>query len=903
MDVTPLIIITVASMIIVSGTFLFCHKRREMKRRKQNIRITKSATPLPRYNWPHFTSDEIYDLPLTEDLQSSQGTNGTSPGGTTQYTNLHSHPSLPQIHPIRSNYSLHKLETQQQQQLKKQQPKKQQQKQSDDDTDRDDLDFRSNVGLVHFLTNQLESSRGRSPSPISPASMHYELAPLQAAYLGSGDMRLNQLHDMDKSLLSAPNTITQREISSSTNKKSLKRTESYQPSPLPRPLHLARPIITDTSITPSPKVIASISQSAARNLETDSRTPVQEATLITIEKSPALQALSASFGTTSQPRCIARKSAASVTPAATRQQQQQQQQPKQMQMQTPTDTQQPPNKAQSSVQQSGGNRVSDPFMSKEELERRSPQGILPAGFRQPVFTDLIDDGLQPAAVTDDHDNNNAQKKDTADDDSATDSSGPNTAFLVLEPYLTTAEQHFPAESVPSVPLVSSLGRSPIPLADPFPARPRTPVSVSSPDRAPSPILPSLSTPGRVLPIQASSPRPTPSSHPTASPVARVSSPVPSVDVTVKPPPSPIYAPLPPAAPKASSSPPVRPARRRPSVLETQQQQQQQQQQQAQVQQTAPQRQTLSSSELCSGSSQATASSPESMSTLSTSAHPDTFAVAAFALPSILTGRPSSPNPPVVPNARVTTDDAADSMTSSPSTPTGPSISSFKQQQQQQQHKPATVQSTAQPPSMSAAPSVSQRRDGSGVGSKNGGGGGGGVVSWGTGSSQDDRDRAISPVPSTLSSSGYSSNISAVLSIIPQSISSANTSFVSLRDSPDMSPIMDQASPTTATVHSPTTPSSARTVITSPTHAGPSSASWTPSTSLERQHFDLFLSKNDEDPYPQQYDHQHEKTTQELLAHWLGDPPSPETAHQKKKRIGDPQMGDFGTTFSHFNFVE
>ncbi|KAF9102445.1 hypothetical protein BGX29_004588 [Mortierella sp. GBA35] len=219
-----------------------------------------------------------------------------------------------------------------------------------------------------------------------------------------------------------------------------------RPSPLPRPLHLRRPIVTDTSITPSSKVVTTIGRGAPVVVQDDDSNSPIEPPVVIIEKSPVLMAMginmlshspssasAASQRATPPAKSTARKVsirrqatattlAGSQTQAASTQ--------AQTQTQTQTQTQQTPQQQVTQIrngyaEEESEEELENPFMSKEEFQRQAPQAILPKDFKHAQFTVPL-----PSLP-----NTNMVENDSSDDEEG----DLNTGRLVLEPYLTPAE--------------------------------------------------------------------------------------------------------------------------------------------------------------------------------------------------------------------------------------------------------------------------------------------------------------------------------------------------------------------------------------------------------------------------------------------------------------------------------
>ncbi|KAF9145726.1 hypothetical protein BGX30_007319, partial [Mortierella sp. GBA39] len=186
-------------------------------------------------------------------------------------------------------------------------------------------------------------------------------------------------------------------------------------SPLPRPLHLRRPIVTDTSITPSSKVVATIGRGVPVVVQNDDTNSPIEPPVVIIGKSPVLMAL----GLGTSMLAHSQSSASAASPKATPPAKSTARRESIRAIQFPA----PISEEQDIVDESDEN----PFMSKEEFRRPAPQAILPEGFKHAQFTlPLLP--LPP------------QSKKAANDDSSDDEvTELDTGRLVLEPYLTPAE--------------------------------------------------------------------------------------------------------------------------------------------------------------------------------------------------------------------------------------------------------------------------------------------------------------------------------------------------------------------------------------------------------------------------------------------------------------------------------
>ncbi|KAF9190943.1 hypothetical protein BGZ50_009727 [Haplosporangium sp. Z 11] len=395
MALSPVAIILIASAVVVLGVFRLCYKRRLRylkKKKRDRIRRSAAAGPAP-CSFPHFSHSDTH-------LPQHHAVNGH-----VQYKN----PISPYTHPVLSSKSL---------------------RLADEDTSDDQEKNCYNQSQVQ------DQPRNPSPSPanipVSPGDM--ELSPLPAVHRNPST-RQSQLanHRFSPSLPSQP----KHEILPAVEDGISRRVDSYfaNQSPLPRPLNMQRPVITDTSVTSSSKVVATIVRSVKRQDATNDK-QVIEPEMVVIKQSPPLVALRSQ-----SPWAKTTQDQLETTPSL--------------------------HPSHSAVYRDELITSDDPFMAKEEVHRKAPQAILPEGYQHPQHSISIPIPLDIRS------GNGCESMEDSGDES---SDGMNTAFLMLGPYLP------PAEFAPPVPNLNS------PLnctAEASSSLPPTPTPTRPPRRTPS----------------------------------------------------------------------------------------------------------------------------------------------------------------------------------------------------------------------------------------------------------------------------------------------------------------------------------------------------------------------------------------------------------------------------------
>ncbi|KAK3806643.1 MAG: hypothetical protein J3Q66DRAFT_392761 [Benniella sp.] len=155
------------------------------------------------------------------------------------------------------------------------------------------------------------------------------------------------------------------------------------PSPLPRPLNVHRPVIVDSTVTSSSKIVASIGDPAKTR-----------------------SASSPTFETTTGP--------SKTRPRA-----------KTIANNRPQPIQDPLSPKKSKEEES--------YIGKEELHRKPPQTILPEGYKPPQFTDVVVP-VNPGTTETTYEAPTSNSHNVVDDGGLM-SNELDTAYLVLEPYL------------------------------------------------------------------------------------------------------------------------------------------------------------------------------------------------------------------------------------------------------------------------------------------------------------------------------------------------------------------------------------------------------------------------------------------------------------------------------------
>ncbi|KAF9366372.1 hypothetical protein BGX34_003651 [Mortierella sp. NVP85] len=237
-------------------------------------------------------------------------------------------------------------------------------------------------------------------------------------------------------------------------------------SPLPRPLNGHRPVIVDSTITSSSKIVASIGDPAKTR---SASSPTFETTAGPSKTRPRAKTIA-----NSKPHPLS----------------------------------------------SNKSKEEESYIGKEELHRKPPQTILPEGYKPPQFTDVV-----PVAPGTPETIYEATKgnSDNVVDDGGLMSNELDTAYLVLEPYLPPNHE-MPAlkKKTPLTPTTPTSASTPpaaspttngpqrdasnptIPaIAFPSPTSPTVPAVPSPPPRSRSPSSSSPSSPPTDLPLSSS----------------------------------------------------------------------------------------------------------------------------------------------------------------------------------------------------------------------------------------------------------------------------------------------------------------------------------------------------------------------------------------------------------------
>lgn len=458
----PVIVAAGFVTIFVFTVLYICHKKRSLKekiRRRRRYQKQAEANQEQLCNYPHFSPDEVDAIqPLSEvhvyPTPSRQ-----------QQRQQQDEKSLPYIHPNESNRSLHRLNTAA--------------NNNQDDNHRAAANMLSAASVQQQQQQQQPQTSPSSPqqqrnrplvnlpqtSPsLRPSSPFLELSTLPVAYQQQGSSRRNpdRINNNNNTPHASPSFSPMmrpqeptalppgsRDDSDGDNVRRAATSYHTKNSPLPRPLHLRRPIVTDTSITPSSKVVATIGRGVPVVVQNDDTNSPIEPPVVIIGKSHVLMALGLGANKLAHSQSSASAASPKATPpakstarresirrhATTTQTPTQTQASIEVQTQTQTQQQQTPH-LQRAIQSPApiseeqcyvGEYDENPFMSKEEFRRPAPQAILPEGFKHAQFTlPLLP--LPP------------QSKKTINDDISDDEvTELDTGRLVLEPYLTPAE--------------------------------------------------------------------------------------------------------------------------------------------------------------------------------------------------------------------------------------------------------------------------------------------------------------------------------------------------------------------------------------------------------------------------------------------------------------------------------
>ncbi|KAG0229047.1 hypothetical protein B0O80DRAFT_528074 [Mortierella sp. GBAus27b] len=362
-DLTPILALMLVSTVIVSCILLYCyrnHMDRKAKERRRR-RLEQSGNPHQEVYLARSSSQENLHRPQSS---SSHYTNNA---------NNHIAISIPE--PAYNNNS-----------------------NSIGDVDNDKSAPAPDIHRHRTQHNIVESGSAQSSPKPSNASLHQELRALPPAH-SSNSLR----KQYDLVLVSMPPTA---EALREKQQKQLQQKQQLQneiqirlnelpkrlaatlndPSPLPRPLQLHRPVITDTSVTSSAKVLGTIK-------DPNSTVTNQEAVIHVRQQT--------------QER-LAAPSSNDVVPG--------------------------PSKPRSKTKEE------ETYLFKEELHRKSPQTILPEGYKPPQFTDVVPAVASAVETKSSNGTREPAKGSKGNDTDDLVSGAFNTAYLVLEPYMSTKEK-------------------------------------------------------------------------------------------------------------------------------------------------------------------------------------------------------------------------------------------------------------------------------------------------------------------------------------------------------------------------------------------------------------------------------------------------------------------------------
>lgn len=454
----PIIIAAAFVTIFVFTVLYICHKKRDVEEKRRRRRLYQQqaeANQQRLYTYPHFSPDEVDAVQPLSQVHIHQ----TSSRHQQQQQQKDDN-GFTYTHPSESKTSIHRLNAADNNQ---------------DDNRRAAANMLSDVSVQQQQQQQQPQTSPPSPqhqrnrpvnlpqtSPsLRPSYPFHELAPLPVVYQqGSSRRNLDRINNntpaspsfSPKMQPQVPAELTSgsREDSDGDNVRRAATSYHAKHSHLPRPLHLRRPIVTDTSITPSSKVVATIGRGVPMVVQDDDSNSPIEPPVVIIGKSPVLMALGAnmlshtsSSASAASPKATPpakstarresiRRTAAKTTTTTT-QTPTQTQASHESQTQTQTQTHQTPHhqgiirsptpiaENHDSIDEFDEN----PFMSKEEFRRPAPQAILPEGFKHAQFTlPLLPLPPQMNKVVDSSDDEVAEL---------------DTGRLVLEPYLSPAE--------------------------------------------------------------------------------------------------------------------------------------------------------------------------------------------------------------------------------------------------------------------------------------------------------------------------------------------------------------------------------------------------------------------------------------------------------------------------------
>ncbi|KAG0318704.1 hypothetical protein BGZ99_005491 [Dissophora globulifera] len=461
---TPIIIIAVVSLIVVISVSAFCY----VKRQRSNVR-TNNSVPLP-WNGVHRakTSPPAGNFPHLG--RSNPPASSDHPHHQDPYQDMYQI-SQQYIHRSQSNKNVHPVDMRRQSDLESQ--------------DDDQPEWRRSDSTLLQGTSALKH---HSSSPPTTSRNYHELMPLRPLHHSpSTSSRYNYIHDgsthITSTVLVSSSTVMSANDNANTfssNKNNdgnhgfgspeiisdeIEQQKHGMPSPLPRPLHVARPHIADATTTSVKRIVTAVTRVAAKtDPDADDRSSWSPSVAQnnlgsrgSLSRSPVISppdTVSSPRMRPANPRQQAQYPSPHLAPVSPRQpfQQPQQQQHWQQPMQPATSfsTSSPQESATTLKVQTIDH--DSRFQYKEELFRRPPQAILPADYQPPQFTSMLPDvsadltRRSSGAVTSSTGSTRKAKLET----SKNESTGLTTAMLVLAPYFPP-----PTEPAPVVPVLPS----------------------------------------------------------------------------------------------------------------------------------------------------------------------------------------------------------------------------------------------------------------------------------------------------------------------------------------------------------------------------------------------------------------------------------------------------------------
>ncbi|KAG0308554.1 hypothetical protein BGZ98_007640 [Dissophora globulifera] len=468
--ITPIIIIAVVSLIVVISVSAFCY----VKRQRSNAR-TNNSVPLP-WRGVHRakTSPPAGNFPHLG--RSNPPASSDHPHHHDSYQDMYQI-SQQYIHRSQSNKNVHPVDMRRQSDLESQ--------------DDDQPEWRRSDSTLLQGTSALKH---HSSSPPTTSRNYHELMPLRPLHHSpSTSSRYNYIHDGSAHITSTVLVSSSTVMSANDNANAfgsnknndgnhgfgtpeiisdeIEQQKHGMPSPLPRPLHVARPHIADATTTSVKRIVTAVTRVAAKtDPDADDRSSWSPSVAQnnlgsrgSLSRSPVISppdTVSSPRMRLANPRQQAQYPSprqAPISPRQPFQQPQQEQQPQQqqyrqqpMQLATSSPTSSPQESATTLMAQTIDH--DSRFQYKEELFRRPPQAILPADYQPPQFTSKLPDvsadltRRSSGAATSFTGSTRKAKLET----SKNESTGLTTAMLVLAPYFPP-----PTEPAPVVPVLPS----------------------------------------------------------------------------------------------------------------------------------------------------------------------------------------------------------------------------------------------------------------------------------------------------------------------------------------------------------------------------------------------------------------------------------------------------------------